>query len=39
MATSKPPADNMALTSPDTTAADVDHHTAVFSEMARELCP
>jgi len=33
------PFHNMALTSPDTTAADVDHHTAVFSEMARELCP
>jgi glutamate-1-semialdehyde 2,1-aminomutase len=32
------PFHNMALMSPATTRADVGHHTAVFTEMARELC-
>jgi glutamate-1-semialdehyde 2,1-aminomutase len=31
------PFHNMALMSPATTAADVDRHTAVFGEAAREL--
>ena len=31
------PFHNMALMSPATTAADVDRHTQVFTEMAGEL--
>ena len=31
------PFHNMALMSPDTTEADVDRHTQVFDEAAREL--